>query len=395
MTGTCRSHHRPSSLPPRLFSLHLLSNVSKTKDLPHTRLATPSTHSYHVSGRGMWAWSQVKSWLVSSPATNLPSSSVAMTTSARRDLLPQLQKLLEEVDLSPLARQKENKSSQSRDRTATPAGAQGDDGSTAGKERVDLKNDDMKQNEEWGTWNRVLDVENVAIDKAKENENVDSKSAAQKKRKSVERDEDLPQLPAVKSSAVRSVEKPPHNHRTASAMVEVDGPGSENEEDEEVERGSGNGGCVEKELKKGTALEAVGEERQESVVRGEERTPVLEGSLALSPSLHCLACRPRLKCPLITSRTFLSILTSDDSTCPYHHRLAVRLSRSTTDSGVVNNECSDHQRNGQGMWAEGGGGEGVSPDEYYGVKTHTGHVGKGKHLKTDTQLNLLHETKVL
>ena len=46
---------------------------------------------------------------------------------------------------------------------------------------------------------------------------------------------------------------------------------------------------------------------------------------------YCLGCRPRLKCPLITSRTFLNVLHIDKFTCPYHQRLGSRLvQRKTT-----------------------------------------------------------------
>ena len=40
---------------------------------------------------------------------------------------------------------------------------------------------------------------------------------------------------------------------------------------------------------------------------------------------YCLACRPRFKCRLITSRNFLKILLVDKFTCPYHHRLRSRI----------------------------------------------------------------------
>ena len=45
-----------------------------------------------------------------------------------------------------------------------------------------------------------------------------------------------------------------------------------------------------------------------------------------TPSLSlCLGCHSRLKCPLINSRTFLSLMNSDPYTCCYHLRLAARL----------------------------------------------------------------------
>ena len=64
--------------------------------------------------------------------------------------------------------------------------------------------------------------------------------------------------------------------------------------------------------------------------------PSSEGDLRPHPPAdhtHCLACRPRLKCPLVTSRTFLPILTSDPYTCPYHCRLATRLSSRSRGEG--------------------------------------------------------------
>ena len=40
---------------------------------------------------------------------------------------------------------------------------------------------------------------------------------------------------------------------------------------------------------------------------------------------QCLGCKPRLKCPLITSRNFTTLLRMDRFTCPYHKRLVHRL----------------------------------------------------------------------
>ena len=40
---------------------------------------------------------------------------------------------------------------------------------------------------------------------------------------------------------------------------------------------------------------------------------------------HCLGCKPRLKCTLITSRNFVKLLRVDRFTCAYHRRLASRL----------------------------------------------------------------------
>ena len=40
---------------------------------------------------------------------------------------------------------------------------------------------------------------------------------------------------------------------------------------------------------------------------------------------HCLGCKPRLKCPLITSRNFVKLLRVDRFTCAYHRRLASRI----------------------------------------------------------------------
>ena len=57
----------------------------------------------------------------------------------------------------------------------------------------------------------------------------------------------------------------------------------------------------------------------------------------------CMACHPRLKCPLITSRNFLKILKVDKFTCAYHRRLVSRLThrqnmgghkRGTSESGI-------------------------------------------------------------
>ena len=36
---------------------------------------------------------------------------------------------------------------------------------------------------------------------------------------------------------------------------------------------------------------------------------------------QCLGCKPRLKCPLITSRNFIKLLSTDKFTCTYHRRL--------------------------------------------------------------------------
>ena len=46
---------------------------------------------------------------------------------------------------------------------------------------------------------------------------------------------------------------------------------------------------------------------------------------SVGTSHPCIACHPRLKCPLITSRNFLKILRDDKFTCAYHHRLVSRL----------------------------------------------------------------------
>ena len=66
------------------------------------------------------------------------------------------------------------------------------------------------------------------------------------------------------------------------------------------------------------------------------------------PSSHtpsCLACAPRLRCPLITSRSFLSVMTSDPYTCPYHHRLASRFS-SQVREGHTQPETASQVREG-------------------------------------------------
>ncbi len=49
-----------------------------------------------------------------------------------------------------------------------------------------------------------------------------------------------------------------------------------------------------------------------------------------SHDTRCLACRPRLKCPLITSRNFIKLLKVDHYTCSQHRRLVNRLQKSST-----------------------------------------------------------------
>ena len=59
------------------------------------------------------------------------------------------------------------------------------------------------------------------------------------------------------------------------------------------------------------------------------------GMLSTSCVHHCLACRPRLKCPLLTSRNFLKVLRVDKFTCAYHRRLGGRVGRGSMTRGHV------------------------------------------------------------
>ena len=49
----------------------------------------------------------------------------------------------------------------------------------------------------------------------------------------------------------------------------------------------------------------------------------------------CLACQPRLKCALMTSRTFLKILGKDQFTCRYHKKLQAHLHQRPEAAGEV------------------------------------------------------------
>ena len=47
----------------------------------------------------------------------------------------------------------------------------------------------------------------------------------------------------------------------------------------------------------------------------------LSSSDSIGCDHQCLGCKPRLKCPLITSRNFIKLLSTDKFTCTYHRRL--------------------------------------------------------------------------
>ena len=49
------------------------------------------------------------------------------------------------------------------------------------------------------------------------------------------------------------------------------------------------------------------------------------GNDVISSSRCCLGCKPRLKCPLITSKNFVKMLRADCCTCQYHKRLVNRM----------------------------------------------------------------------
>ena len=63
---------------------------------------------------------------------------------------------------------------------------------------------------------------------------------------------------------------------------------------------------------------------------------------------ECLGCRPRLKCPLVTSRNFTKLLQADRSTCAYHRRMVNMLRHADTHpaslvkTSMIPHEASDH-----------------------------------------------------
>ena len=416
---------------------------------------------------------QVKSWLISSPPVH--TSSVATTTSTTRELLPRLQKLLDEVRISPLSRQNGNESSENGNQTTQPAVE--NTGSAVEREKSDMQTkvgvviQSAEQNQDRETCNGASAVEMKEIstvDIAKpttEKEVVKSATlektkqlAVQKNERSVEGNKDLLHLmekPSEHSSeqldnqrtvsvagneesqdgeeGERAVESRTVNegleygnegleygnegleYGTVTEEVEADSslrPATASfceaqmevmrEEEEKMVGGGRKVGVREQEglaeveeketdLRKeekevreeGREMMKIDTEKMEERNRGPEATVVEElmktprpgsvGSSTFSPSLHCLACHPRLKCPLITSRTFLPVLTSDPSTCPYHHRLATRLSHSHSDQNSV-----DGMRGC--MMAECSAGEDIPP-EHEDIPVGVRHIGQGNVLE--------------
>lgn len=64
---------------------------------------------------------------------------------------------------------------------------------------------------------------------------------------------------------------------------------------------------------------------------------------------QCLGCKPRLKCPLITSRSFIKLLRADAFTCTYHRRLVRWIHHHRGDFHPSPTNCKQRGREGHSI----------------------------------------------